>query len=59
MLRGEIFLFNMLYFLCKSDKKSPESGKNVFDFMEKCIYNGTCGRIFASFLEELEVEDIV
>ncbi len=52
MLSGKSNLFNMLYFLCKSALNVIKSGKNVFDFIEKCIYNGTCRHIFALFLEE-------
>ncbi|CBK76240.1 iron-sulfur flavoprotein [Clostridium sp. M62/1] len=43
---------NILYFLCKSAGGGVESGKNVFDFIKKCIYNGRYQWIFALFYEE-------
>lgn len=43
---------NILYFLCKSAGCGVESGKNVFDFIKKCIYNGRYQWIFALFYEE-------
>jgi len=32
-------VFNMLYFLCKVVRNRIESGKLVFDFIEKYSYN--------------------
>ncbi len=52
MLIGKKNLFNMLYFLCKSARNTIISGKNMFDFIEKCIYNGSYRHIFTLFLEE-------
>ena len=42
----------MLYFLCKVRRKWQKCGKNVFDFIKKCIYNGRYQWIFALFYEE-------
>lgn len=40
---------NILYFLCKSAGGGVESGKNVFDFIKKCIYNVTYRLFLALF----------
>ena len=41
---------NILYFLCKSAGGGVESGKNVFDFIEKCRYNDSQHTILGHFL---------
>ena len=37
-------------------EKHHKSGKNVFDFQEKCIYNGSCGPISGPFMEKQELQ---